>query len=436
MDESEIVIENGLVNVTKFQTNDPQVVAALQAAESDGRDVGEYFESALVIGVKALLATGVSIGIEALTDEVSRTKTEMRDATELLATSVTNQIKEVSGESGLIATNVKALLQDFEAKITDLAGGEKSPLVDAIKLQVTEMAKALFQNINTISENQSSRIARLLNPSDPESPLRILTMGLDSLAAEVRLIGEEKSKSSAVSDALENTAKSGLPYEDAVIAVLKKVSGIAGDRCIATGQQEGFVKRSFKGDGVVEIRQGDRLIGRIVAEAKNQKLALTTTSKTVDSWMKEIEASKENRGAIAFLGLCKNESDMPNGHRILALDRLTWILAYDPEIDNPEILFLVYQMLKTNTQVAAGDLSNDVVAELNLLVDEAIAQVLTISELAKKTHTMSRLAGEVDKDIRKLKSGLLERLESIKAIMQPDLERQEIVQINSLEIEN
>ena len=433
MPSSKIAVQNGSLKIQDFDTAEPQVVAAIQAALADGRDLHEYVESALVIGIKALLATGVSIGVEALTDEISRSKADMKSVAEKLVEAVTHQIKQVSGEDGLISKNVQTLLNDFENAIISMTGDENSPLRSGIKIQVAEIAVKLTDSLSSISNQQSTRIAKMLDPKDPESPLRLLSESIDNLGLEFQEVKKDLSIKTAVKGAIENTAKSGLPYEEVAIKDLQKVAGLAGDFCKPTGQIEGLVKRRFSGDGVVEIRQGERLIGRIVAEAKNQKLPLTATGKG-DSWMKQAADCRENRGAIAFLGLCKYVDDMPNNHRVLMVDRLTWILAYDPEKDNPEILFLIYQMLKTNTQIAAGELRADTVAEINLLVDDAISQIGTISSLSSKTASIARLSGEVDADIRTIQTNLLERLNSIRVLMQPDLEKQELSISKKLEI--
>jgi hypothetical protein len=434
MSGSEVTIKNGVVSISQFTSSDPQVAAALQAAEADGRDLVDYVESALIIGVKALLATGVSIGVEALTDEINRSKSDIKTATEGMIEAVNKQIKEVSGSDGVIAKNIVSILGDLEKSIIAMTGEENSPIREGIKAQVSEIATKLTESLSTIASQQSTRIAKMLDPKDPESPLRLLNEAIENLSSDFQEVKKEMSIKSAVTDALENTAKSGLPYEDLAIASLQKVAGLAGDMCRQTGQIQGFIKGRFSGDGVVEIKQGERLIGRVVAEAKNAKLPLTASGKN-DSWMKQAKECKENREAIAFLGLCKYVEDMPNNHRVLMVDRLTWILAYDPETDNPELLFLVYQMLKTNTQVAAGELKSDTVAEINLLVDDAISQVMSITSLSSKTASIKKLSAEVDSEIRQIQEKLLERMESVRNLMQPDIQRSELSSRKSLEIE-
>ena len=435
MPESQVSIKNGVVSISQFSSSDPQVAAAIQAAEADGRDLVDYVESALIIGVKALLATGVSIGVEALTDEINRSKSDIKTATEGMIEAVNKQIKEVSGSDGVIAKNIVSILGDLEKSIIAMTGEENSPIREGIKAQVSEIATKLTESLSNISSQQSTRIAKMLDPKDPESPLRLLNEAIENLSTEFQEVKKEISIKSAVTDALENTAKSGLPYEDQAIASLQKVAGIAGDMCRQTGQIQGFIKGRFSGDGVVEIKQGERLIGRIVAEAKNAKLPLTASGKN-DSWLKQAKESKENREAISFLGLCKYVEDMPNNHRVLMVDRLTWILAYDPETDNPELLFLVYQMLKTNTPVAAGELKADTVAEINLLIDDAISQVGSITSLSSKTSSIKKLSAEVDTEIRQIQQNLLERMKSIRDLMQPDLSKAELTRLEALAIES
>jgi hypothetical protein len=92
-------------------------------------------------------------------------------------------------------------------------------------------------------------------------------------------------------------------------------------------------------------------------------------------------------------------------------------------------------MLKTNTQVAAGELKSDTVAEINLLVDDAISQVMSITSLSSKTASIKKLSAEVDIEIRQIQEKLLERMESVRNLMQPDIQRSELSSRKSLEIE-
>jgi ribosomal protein L30E len=62
------VIVGSKVELESISIEDPTVVAAYKAVQEDNRDLVEYTRGALEIGVKALQVTGVSLGIEQLSD--------------------------------------------------------------------------------------------------------------------------------------------------------------------------------------------------------------------------------------------------------------------------------------------------------------------------------------------------------------------------------
>jgi hypothetical protein len=78
------------------------------------------------------------------------------------------------------------------------------------------------------------------------------------------------------------------------------------------------------GDGVVDLKVGGKVYGRIVVEAKNSKL-------TKKDWESEAKGSKENRGATGFIGFCKHMQDMPNNSKIMILDPQTIVIQFNPE---------------------------------------------------------------------------------------------------------
>ena len=106
MSESSIEV-NDTVTIKNLVVKDSQVVAALAAAEADGKDISEYLTHAIEIGIKALLATGVSIGVEALTDEIGRTKNELSNAGKSMMEQLENQMKAVAGDGGSLSTSIE-----------------------------------------------------------------------------------------------------------------------------------------------------------------------------------------------------------------------------------------------------------------------------------------------------------------------------------------
>lgn len=414
--------------VDGLKLSDPQVVAVLTAVEADGADLDDFVEKSIGIGVRALQATGVSLGVEALTDEITRARAEMTEASKKWQKELDDKVKAVAGEDGSLAKSIDELLETFSEELTDLTGGENSPIREGIKKQMADMAKKLLDDFSRKTTEQNTEIAKLLDPKDPKSPLREIVSKLEGLDVGLKGVKDQMVEKATKSAALEDTAASGAPYEDLVVNAVQKIASLASDVCTSTGNTTGLVKHSKKGDGVIELKQGDRNVARIVVEAKNRKLSMP-------DWQKEIAGAKENRDALAFVGFSKYIDDMPNGGRIMMIDRLTWLVAYDPEIDSPELLLVVYQMIKTNTLVAAGNLTEDKVSTINAILDGLFTEVKRLDRFATDIVGIRNTADRVQEELKAVSAKVTRDMRDIQQSMSPEVRALELEGDSTLEIE-
>ena len=431
---SELKIEvTDKVLIKNLEVKDSQVVAAVTAAVADGRDLGEYITHAIEIGVKALLATGVSIGVEALTDEIGRTKAELSNAGKTLMEQLENQMKALAGDGGSLSVSIEKMLGDFTEELGKLTAGEKSPIQEGLKIQLNEVAKKLMDDFSRETQKQKSDIAEILDPKNPTSPLRSISEGLERVDLGLRSVKEELGKEVAVAEFVENSPAGGLPYEDQINTVLKQIAGVAGDLCTSTGQKAGLAgKNNYKGDAVIELRQGDRNIARIVAESKNSALDMK-------AWKDEYDGpkgAKANRDALAFVGFVKKISDMPNSSRVLMIDRLTWLVAYDPETEGVEIAMLVYQMLKTNTLAAAGNLDESEINTINGFIVEALAEIKKVDTMVKNVAQIRNLSTAMHSELSAVRNNIMNKLHDIQKTMSPGMEDLALSFSAPLELEN
>jgi hypothetical protein len=340
------VIVGSKVELESISIEDPTVVAAYKAAQEDNRDLVEYTRGAIEIGVKALQVTGVSLGIEQLSDGIANAQQAMTIATKQLAENLGQRLEAVAGEDGELSKSVSTTITNFAKRLEDLTGGEKSPIREGIKSQLEVLSKTLLDGLSASSRSQRDETAKLLDIDDPQSPLRLLAANLKGISDSVtELHAKLDQTKGAQREALAGTSKGGSYEKDAIEAV-NEIARRSQDEPLATG---GSPERgtSKKGDGVVRLREGLVVKANLVVEAKNMSSKKTDTSR-LKYWNGQAEAAIKNRGAIGFLGLCKNISDMPGGQRLIALDKMgrNLVVAYDPELGEEEFLSLVYQVVK------------------------------------------------------------------------------------------
>ncbi len=334
------------VELTAIALDDPTVVAAYKAAEEDGRDLVEYTRGAIQVGVKALQVTGVNLGIEQLADGITSAQVAIAEATKQLSENLGERMQAVAGEDGALAKSVSSTIDAFAKKLEELTGGEKSPIREGIKSQLEVLSKSLLDGLSAASKSQREETARLLDIENPQSPLRLLASSVRSISDSVTLLHSKLDKAEGAElEAVGGTRKGGSYEKDAVEAVTE-IARRSSDEPVATG---GTPERgtSKKGDGVVRLREGLVVKANLVVEAKNMSSIKTDAAK-LRYWNKQAEGAIKNRGAIGFLGLCKNIADMPGGQRLIALDKMgrNLVVAYDPEKNEEEFLALVYQVVK------------------------------------------------------------------------------------------
>jgi hypothetical protein len=417
------------VVIESLEVKDPQVIAAVQAAKAESRDLPEYMTSAIEIGVKALQATGVNIGIDQLTEGISNAEKTMTKAATALSKEISEKIENITGTDGILDTKLAKVIDDFTKDIEGLTASEKSPIREGIKTQMADMAKKLMDDFARETKRQKTEIEQLLDPANAASPLRALADKMDLVTQSVQGVKEEMQQSTVVAKVIENSAHSGLPYEDQVITSIQMIAGLAGDDCFATGKSTGNLPGRYSGDGVVDLKSnGDKVKARLVLEAKN-------TPMDKKAWEKEITDGKANRDATGFIGFSKHIEDMPNKNRIMIVDRQTMILAFDPEKDDLQLALIIYQIVKMNTLASSGALEENKVSEINDELERAFKSLKKFDSLTKSAKTIENSAKGMYGTLKEMKGEMLEHLNAIQGVVDVDLAPLELESADLLELE-
>jgi hypothetical protein len=362
------------VVIESLEISDAQVVATVKAAQAENRNLVDYITTSVEIGVKALQATGVNLGIEQLADGIADAERTMGKVGKELAVNLHEKLEAIAGDQGSFTNTIKQSLEEFAQELEKMTGGENSPIREGIKKQLDAVSKALTENFTRTTVNQKDEIAKMLDIENAQSPLRGMAQSLNTLGESVIRIQTtlDEAKGRAV-EAVKGTRKGGT-YETSAIAAVAEIARASSDEPLATGGTPGKGGTAKKGDGVIRLREGLTVKANLVVEAKDMSSKKTDLAR-LKYWSDQAEGARKTRGAIGFLGLCKNLSDMPGGARIVALDKLgqNLVLAYDPDNNEDEMLALVYQVVKMHclSIVSTGVEINP--AAMNSYVESSLA---------------------------------------------------------------
>jgi len=152
----------------------------------------------------------------------------------------------------------------------------------------------------------------------------------------------------------------------------------------------------------------------MVMEAKHKKLSKK-------EWEVERDHSLENRGATGFIGLCKLQEDMPNGNRVLILNAKSIVLAFDPEVDDIQLLYIVYHMVKLATLSESGSIDDVNIAEVNHHLEETLRSLEKFDTITKSAAMIITQGQKIKDEASDLKVTMKANLDAAKTAMLPRL---------------
>ena len=202
----------------------------------------------------------------------------------------------------------------------------------------------------------------------------------------------------------EKTTAKGIPYEDAVHAVMHNIAAGLGDTYAETGTTTGAVARSKKGDAVLR------------AVDDNTAVVLEMTCSDRSDWVTYLDEAERNRTAQASLGLVP-DSSLLRGQTISCLGPRRVVMAFDPDHDDPAMLRTVLQLLRlaarhSTRQGQSG--SVDTVAEKLSL---AFAQLETIDGIQKSVNLTRKHANDIHVQVESLREQLTRLLTQAKTAL-------------------
>jgi len=241
-------------------------------------------------------------------------------------------------ETGIMSRVMKQYLGDG-GKLSDLFNEENNTSA------VSKIKKILSDYFDT----DASRVVKLLDPNNPESPLNSFKKELtDRLIAIEKEIKAKESAKEATKVETEKGTQKGIIYQDQVFAEIEKIASIFGDTCLPTGNEAGQLLNSKLGDTVLTLNS-DQTGGatlKIVFEAKDERMYLRNL-------LDELEGAKKNRNAGYAVGVISTKETLRDVKEAIETFRVyprnKSICILDKETFDPISLKVAYTLARTSS---------------------------------------------------------------------------------------
>lgn len=426
----EVTLVNDSLVFKNVIITDPVVVSEFKSAIESGTDALEFAFALFEIGARTASLRSNTAGAEKLEASINQAKSAITETAKSLEDAVKKQVKELADDEGLLIKGIQQLIDAYQDEVEQLASGEDSELRKAMLKLLRDAKDEIAKDVKNTVDAQRKSIGELLDPTNPTSPLKPLASMVQGVSDSLSQMLRDSEKEIAVAEVLEAGTEGGNSYEDVAVSAVQKVAALAGDDCEHTGDVTGRVPKSKMGDGVVDLKVGGKVFGRLVLEAKNSPLSKK-------KWEEEIKGAKANRGATGFIGLCKHPKDMPNSSKLMIMDPQTIIIQFNPETEDLTFLALVYQIVKMNVLNNAGSLDGVDIAEINMSLQDAIRELDEFVQLKKNASEIENTAKKIKTQADKIQSGVQQKIGQVQRSIQAGLEPDSLESSGShLEIED
>jgi hypothetical protein len=351
-----VTVSNGTLSVNHWVTTVPEIIKyfeerADKATGGSREELGTLLEHALRMGVLGLRAVGLTVNVDYVEREFQRFITQAQAEFDQRVQRVVGALETVFASDGELDKALKLYL------------GEGGKLMDLFDPDRRDSAIGKIQALLDVHfDGKGSKIHRLLDATDPDSPLHRLQENMLNEFEKLRKQIEEyrvgveakQAAGTARADALEKSALKGRSYEELLFDVIVGIAKHFGDSAESTGDQSG-VSGAKVGDVVVTIASRDAggTPARMVFEAKDRMLGLTGI-------IRELEAGKQNRGAISAVAVYSRPEYMPTGTEPFhECGPNLFLVLYEKERPEIEALQLAYRAarywtLKTSARTPGG----------------------------------------------------------------------------------
>lgn len=369
---------------------DPDVIAEASRWSTGARGEPVPFDDLAEADLSDFLAEAVSVGarvlaIAAQTSDTLAVQQAVRAASDQVG-DVVARAAESAEETTRRATETltqaaRDVADTLTGQVARLLGGESPELIDRLR--------PVLDKVGTDLESQvAAGVAKAhemlhLDTMRRHGELADLIRGVET---QIAVRAAEEAAAAAVRSV---TTVKGFDYEDQVVSAFTEIAAGLGDDFVATGDKAGRLPRNKKGDGVLTV--GDSA-ARIVIEAHDG------SSKEWGSYLAEAE---RNRGAVASIGCVKYAADN-GGHAVRVIGQRRVIIAYDPDVDDIELLRTVTLLMRTVALTTSGRFGTEEVATASEAVKEALASLAELDDAKRSANAINGHVTKIEQSITKV----------------------------------
>ncbi|MGW4632717.1 Fis family transcriptional regulator [Nocardia sp. NPDC004415] len=323
----------------------------------------------------AAMTETVDSAKKALIDADATYRKEMQATVAAATTHITDQVNRLfSGTDPELVARLQPVLARFSADLTSKAIASTQELIATATKQfdLNDPTSPIAKHTAALDMRQLAMSDLLMaNHADLTKRLEEVTAALkvrDARAAVIQL-----------------TPRKGDTFADGVHGFLAPIAAGLGDEYYDTGAIVGVLPRCKKGDGLLTTADGARVV-------------IEMTDSDRKGWTDYLDEAERNRQAAASLGIVRTPEQ--NGRETLrVLGPRRFVLAFDPETDDPDLLRTCLLLLRTASLMVAARGGDEQLATAKEKVEAALAKLEKLTLTKKSADAIRREATKIDKTV-------------------------------------
>lgn len=417
--ENLTITEESVVREARHWPTGRRGDACAAPEEVASADFSAFVTEAVVLGARALATTAQASearAVEQMLREVSEksaqasataastTKQAVADAARTVIEATADAKKTITEADERnrkeLTITVDAAKRDLTQEIRRIFGGDNPELLERLDPLLDQFGTKLEEKVQASTGILLDKVGRQFDPADPTSPMAKHTATLrqqqESLSgqieknhAELTAKVTELATAVKVNEARASLAKvtpiKGGSFEDTIHGLMHGVAAGLGDEYVDTTNTVGCVPRSKKGDGVLSV------------SGCSTRVVLEMTDSVRSGWGDYFDEAERNRDAVASLGLVR-APDQNGGQVLRVLGTRRVVMAFDPDVDDPELLRTVVMLLRTVAVAATARTGGAEIATAEEKIAEALVQLAKIDTIKTAANAIQKNATKIDSE--------------------------------------